>query len=301
MNNWRKILVGVLVFSGFVAASWSSGNKAKSPVLSVETRRPSQAVSGLGTLQPVSDVYVLAGPMGQFGGAPRIKSILAKEGERVSKDQVIVIFDNSSEFASESDRIAVSIASKKTEIQLLETQIRRFERLSKTGAYPIADLEEKKVRLAGFHAQLREQQGALRTYNERILPETVIRAPLSAVILKIHNRVGERAQPGGVLESGNTDQMQAVLQVDEGDIEFIRPRQTVAIKSENGAFSETLHGSVQSVGLMVKAKKRLGIDPALDSDSEERVIEVKVLLDRKSSQRTRQLTGVKVMGVIDIS
>lgn len=301
MNNRSKVLIGALIFACLIAASWPRANKPKNPNINIKKSHPVQTVSGLGTLQPVSDVYVLAGPMGQFGAAPRIKSILAKEGERVSKDQVVVVFDNSPEFSSEIQRIAVSIGSKKSEIQFLEAQIRRFEYLSKTGAYPLADLEEKKVRLAGFYSQLRELEGTLRTYRERILPATVIRAPIAAVVLKINNRVGERAQQDGVLEIGNTEQMQAVLQVDEGDIEFIRLGQAVTITSENGAFRETLHGTVRSVGLMVNAKKRLSVDPALDSDSEERVIEVKVLLDRQSSQQTRQLTGVKIMGVIQLS
>jgi HlyD family secretion protein len=301
MNNHNRVAVSVLVLVGLFAASCSSANNSKSLSINVVKSRQSPTVSGLGTIQPVGDVHVLAGPMGQYGGAPRIKTILVKEGDRVSKNQTLVIFDNSAEFASERSRIAVSITSKKIEIDLLRAQINRFEYLTKAGAYPMADLEEKKVRLASFHAQLRELEGTLRTYDERILPGTVIRAPISAVALKINNRVGERVHQSGVIEIGNIDRMQAVLDIDEGDIELIRTGQAVTVNSENGAFRESLQGSVSSIGLIVKGKKRLSVDPALDSDSEERVIEVKVMLDPKSSQRTRQLTGVKVVGVIAVS
>ena len=165
----------------------------------------------------------------------------------------------------------------------------------------MADLEEKQLRLAGYYTQLREMQGELRTYDERIMPATMIRSPISAIILKINNRVGELALQSGVVELGNTDQMQAVLQFEEGDTKFIRPGQAVTIKSENGAFSKNLNGSVRSIGLIVKAKKKLTLDPAADSDNEDRIIEVKVLLDHNSSQSTNKLTGVKVVGIIKVS
>jgi HlyD family secretion protein len=143
--------------------------------------------------------------------------------------------------------------------------------------------------------------GTLKTLNERLLSDTVIRAPIDGIVLRTNARVGERAQENGVLEIGNTSKMQALIQVDEGDISSIRIGQPVTIKSENGAFGSILNGKVGSIGLEVTSKKNLGRDPILDPDLDKRVINIRVDLDPESSQKTRRLTGAKVIGIIKVS
>ena len=308
INSSRALLV-LLVATGVASTIYWTGQNTRFSIYDkVQTQKAininqppiKSSVSALGTLEPVGEVHILAGPVTQIGGAPRIKSISVKEGEKVKQNQVLVTFDNSPQITAERARINANIVSKKAEIAILQSQTKRFELLTKTGSFPIAELEEKRARLAGFESQLQELLGALQTSDERLLSDTVIRAPISGVVLKINSRVGERAQESGVIEIGDTTYMQAVIQVDESDISVIRIGQPVIVRSENGAFSESLRGSVRSIGLKVAAKQKLGTDPALASDADQRVIDVKVRLDRESSYKTRQLTGVKVLAIITV-
>jgi HlyD family secretion protein len=308
INPSRAILV-LLVATGFGAA-FLAGQNTRSNIF--EKTQPqeertirqdpiSTSVSALGTLEPSGDVHVLAGPMTQLGGAPRIKSINVSEGDRVVRKQVLATFDNSPQVLAEQNRIVANIESKKSEIKILKQQTKRFEQLTATGSFPVAELEEKKVRLAGFQSQLQELMETLKTSNERLFSDTVIRSPINGVVLKINARVGERAKETGVIEIGTTSQMQAVIEVDEADISSIRIGQPVTITSENGAFSTILKGTVSSIGLKATAKQKVGQDPGAAPDSEVRVIDVRVDLDFKSSREARSLTGVKIMAVIKTS
>ena len=258
------------------------------------------SVSALGTLEPTGEVHILAGPMTQTGGAPRIKSILVAEGDSVYRNQLLVTFDNSSQLLEERNRILADIQSKNTEISLLRQQAKRFEQLTATGSFPVAEMEEKRVRLSAFQSQLQELRGTLKTFNARLYSDSVIRSPIDGIILNVNSRIGERPNENGVVEIGNTNQMQADLEVDESDIRLIRLGQSVTVKSENGAFDKLLHGNVSFIGLKASSKQKVGQDPGIAPDSEVRVINVKVKLDAKSSRIAKDLTGVKVIGVINV-
>jgi len=291
--------IGVGYWIGRSAKVQPPGQTATQPIDAVSVR--TSTVSALGTLEPAGGVHVLAGAMTQIGGAPRIKTINVREGDNVYRNEILATFDNTSQITAEKARITANIESKKMEIRILKSQTKRFEHLTATGAFPVAELEEKKARLAGFESQLQELLGSLKTYNERLLVDTVIRAPIDGVVLRVNGRVGERPMESGVIEIGNIEQMQAVIQVDESEISSIRVGQPVTVRSENGAFDSTLHGHVTSIGMKVSAKQKLGSDPILPPDSEERVIEVKIDLDRQSSRKTNHLSGVKVMAIINIT
>lgn len=306
MNRAVLLLVATagLGLAFWVGRTTQIGATAKPPTQRFQAiihRTPHTSVSALGTLQPIGDVHVLAGPLTQMGGAPRIKSVNVREGDRVRRNQILATFDNSPQAMADRNRILANISSKKSEIRLLKQQTSRFEQLTATGSFPVAELEEKKVRLAGFQSQLQELIGTLKTSDERMLNDTVIKSPINGIVLKINARAGERANENGVIEIGNTNQMQAVVEVDESDIKLIRIGQPVKIRGENGAFTKTLTGSVSSIGLMASARQRIGQDPGLAPDSEVRVIEVRVNLDSESSRQARYLTGVKVVAVIQTS
>jgi HlyD family secretion protein len=260
---------------------------------------PKDGVSAFGTLEPADDVHILAGPMNELGGAPRVKSILVSEGTRVLKGQVLVIFDNKERLYAEKAKIQREIIGKSAEIQILSTNIKRFAPLSLEGSFPLSDYEDKKVRLATFESQLQELVGSLKAIEARIDTDTVIRSPISGYVLRINARPGERSGSQGVIEIGNISKMQAVIQVDESDINSIATGQKALIKSENGSFDGTLHGFVSSVGLAVSSRKKLTNNPSIDSDPEQRVIDVRILLVPDSSDRVKRLTGAKVSAFIE--
>ncbi|HIK20313.1 MAG TPA: ABC exporter membrane fusion protein [Synechococcus sp. M44_DOE_062] len=132
---------------------------------------------------------------------------------------------------------------------------------------------------------------------EARLERTLIRAPRSGQVLKIHTRPGEVISAGeGILELGNTDQMMVVAEVYETDILRVRPGQRATIS--NRALAEALQGWVERVGLQIGKKDVLNTDPAADVDA--RVVEVYIRLDPESSARVAGLTNLQVDVAIDV-
>jgi HlyD family secretion protein len=107
--------------------------------------------------------------------------------------------------------------------------------------------------------------------------------------LEIHAKPGELAT-SGIVEVGDTKNMVALAEVYETDIEKVRLKQKVEIKSS--ALSESLHGTVNEIGFKVAKKENFNDDPVIAADA--RVVKVRVLLDEKSSKKSFNLTNLKV-------
>ncbi len=267
------------------------------------TLRPNQSdlsqneasVAALGTLQPSGDVHLLAGPILQQGGAPRVRSVLVQEGNRVYKGELVATFDNYERARSEKNRILANIDSKNLEIAVLESETTRYRQLEQKGAFSSSDLESRELKLLELKAQLRELRSFLLEIDTRIV-DSELRSPVDGYVLKINAKVGERPSESGVMEIGNSDIMEAVLQVDEGDIRNIKVGMPVKISSENGAFATDLKATVNQVGIKVESRKLISNNPNSDTDQEDRVIEVRATLSGDSSRKVRDLVGVKVLG-----
>ena len=253
------------------------------------------SVAALGTLQPNGDVHLLAGPILQQGGAPRVRSILVQEGNRVYKGELVATFDNYERARSEKNRILANIDSKNLEIAVLESETKRYRQLEQKGAFSSSDLESRELKLLELKAQLRELRSFLLEIDTKIV-DSELRSPVDGYVLKINAKVGERPSESGVMEIGNSDIMEAVLQVDEGDIKNIKVGMPVNISSENGAFATDLKATVNQVGIKVESRKLISNNPNSDTDQEDRVIEVRATLSSDSSGKVRDLVGVKVLG-----
>lgn len=152
---------------------------------------------------------------------------------------------------------------------------------------------EVTVQSAARNLQLAEAQ----------LARTVIRAPRAGEVLRIHTKTGEAIAAGasgtqdqGILELGNTRQMDVVAEVYETDIGRVRIGQTAKISSRNGAFAQTLTGRVTRIGSQIFKNNILDDDPAANADA--RVVEVRIRLNQ--SEPVRQLTNLQVDVRIDV-
>lgn len=125
------------------------------------------------------------------------------------------------------------------------------------------------------------------------LEPSIVRAPFSGRVLRIHAYPGEEVGPKGVLELGRTDQMYVIGEVIESDVHRVRTGQKATITSE--AFAQPLHGEVDSIGTQVIKEDLSPTDPSSFSDA--RVVEVKIRLD-DSSAASRLIHG-KVTAVIE--
>jgi HlyD family secretion protein len=156
--------------------------------------------------------------------------------------------------------------------------------------------EVRPVDVAGAQAELARAQATTRQARAE-LTEAYVRAPIAGEILKIHTHAGESPGDKGIVEMGQTSQMVAVAEVYESDVRKLRVGQSATIKSESGAFSQNLKGTVKYIGLQIGKQDVLNTDPAADSDS--RVVEVKIALDPTDSNIVKGLTNSKVAVTID--
>ena len=251
-----------------------------------------EAVSALGTLQPAGDVRKLAAPTSAMGGSPRLLSLAVEEGQRVSQGQLLATFDSRPRLVADLAAVTARIDSLRVQVRMQTREVERYQRAALSGAAAMVVLEEKKDDLVKLEGQLREataQRQALRVD----LADSELRAPLAGTVLKIHSRVGERPGGEGVLELGAGDQMQAIAEVYESDINRVKLGQSVLLTSENGGFSGSLQASVIRISPQVRQRAVLSTDPTGDADA--RVVEVRLALAPADAERVRDLAGLKLI------
>lgn len=294
------------IFSGVAAAVVLTGTvamfRAQRPQPSVPTLTPSrpvriEAVSALGHLEPAGDVRKLAAPISGMAGAPRITQLFVAEGQRVSAGQLLATFDTAATLKAERSLLLARIDNLNNRIQLRQRETQRYRRLAQTGATSSSEMENREIVLLGLQGDLREARANLVKVNAD-LANTELRAPIQGQVLRIHSRVGERPGDKGLLELGDSDRMQAVVEVYESDIDRIRIGQSVRLTSENGGFRGELQGVVERINPQVRQREVLSTDPTGDADA--RIVEVRVRLDSADAQRVRSLTGLKVIARIGV-
>ena len=263
----------------------------KAPVVAA-TPRNQEAVAALGRLEPAGDVRLLAAPISGIGGSPRISELLVEEGDRVSSGQLLARFDTAPTLVAQQRLIEARLRNLDTRLAVQTRDVRRYRQLSRSGAIPSGELDNRETDLLKLQGD-RNEAWAEREKLKAELLLTELRAPMAGTVLKLHARVGERPTETGVLELGASNRMQALVEVYESDIDRVRLGQSVSLISENGGYQGTLTGEVIRISPQVRQRSVLSTDPTGDADA--RVVEVRVALDPADSQRVRDLTGLKVI------
>jgi HlyD family secretion protein len=251
-----------------------------------------EAVSALGRLEPSGDVRKLAAPMSGMGGSPRISALLVQEGDRVRRGDLLASFDSRPGLLADLALVQTKISNTLLELQLLERDTRRYRRLAKSGATPSADLDNREIRLISLRGELAQARVQLRKVQSDLV-QSELRSPIDATVLRILARPGERPGEAGILELGNTDQMEAVAEVYESDINRVRVGQPATLISENGGLSTTLKARVVRITPQVRQRQVVSTNPTGDADA--RVVEVRLALDPSDLAKVRQLAGLKVI------
>ena len=251
-----------------------------------------EAVSALGTLQPAGDIRKLAAPTSAMGGSPRLLLLQVEEGQRVKQGQLLATFDSRPRLVADLAAVAARIDSLQAQIRMQRREVERYQSAASSGAAAVVLLEEKKDDLVKLEGQLREAL-AQRKGLQVDLANSELRAPLDGTVLKIHSRVGERPGENGVLELGAGDQMEAVAEVYESDINRVKVGQTVQLVSENGGFSGSLQARVIRIAPQVRQRAVLSTDPTGDADA--RVVEVRLALDPADAAKVRDRAGLKLI------
>jgi HlyD family secretion protein len=251
-----------------------------------------EAVSALGYLEPAGEVVELAAPSSGIAGSPRLSQVLVQEGQRVRRGQLLASFDNRPRLQADLAAVNARLQSLQAQIRLQRREVDRYSRAASTGAASLVLLEEKRDELVKLEGQWREAL-AQRQGLQVDLSQSELRAPMEATVLKIHAQVGERPGAKGVMELGASDQMEAVAEVYESDINRVRVGQSVRLTSENGGFSGTLQARVLRISPQVSQRQVLSTDPTGDADA--RVVEVRLALDPQAAAQVRNLAGLKLI------
>jgi HlyD family secretion protein len=289
---WLLAGGAVLVLLLGVAVTRRNSTKTATPAPVVVSTPRLEAVSALGTLLPAGDVRRLASPTSEMGGSPRLLSLAVQEGQRVKAGQLLATFDSRPKLLADVAALQARIASLQVQIRLQSREVDRYQSAASSGAAAMVVLEEKRDDLVKLQGQLREAQ-AQRQGLQVDLADSELRAPLAGTVLKIHSRPGERPGDDGVMELGAGDQMEAVAEVYESDINRVKLGQMVTLLSENGGFSGSLQARVIRISPQVRQRSVLSTDPTGDADA--RVVEVRLALDPADAGKVRDLAGLKVI------
>ncbi len=127
------------------------------------------------------------------------------------------------------------------------------------------------------------------------LAEAEVRSPIDGEVLYINTRAGEVISTDGIVDLGQTRQMQAIAEVYQSDVGKVRPGQRVRVKSD--AIRGELTGTVERIGSQVRRQTIVNTDPSSNIDS--RVVEVHAMLDAASSQKAVKFTNLQIQVVIE--
>jgi HlyD family secretion protein len=122
------------------------------------------------------------------------------------------------------------------------------------------------------------------------LAQASVRSPAAGQILEIFAKPGEVVKDNGLVNLGQTDQMQVVAEVDQSNIEKIRKGQAAILTGE--AFTGELRGIVHEIGLAVSRQSTFSNQPGENLD--QRVIKVRIHLNSPDSKRVAGLTNLQV-------
>lgn len=148
--------------------------------------------------------------------------------------------------------------------------------------------------VAVMTAELRKSEAGLARAQAEFDAARIV-APISGRILKIHAREGERIGEQGLLEIGDTDEMHAVAEVYERDAPAIQVGDPARVTVQS--LAEELSGEVIHVGWLIGRQEVFNNDPIRDTDA--RVVEVRIRLDREASARVARLSYARVEVFID--
>ena len=297
INKFKNLVVYSMIFFPitFGVLSCSQSNKKTSNTnteIKADVIPSITAVAALGQLSPSGEIRQLAAPISQFGASPRLSKLLVNEGDFVEKGTVLAIFENREKLISDLEKKNNLITTNNLEIELKEDQIKRYELAVEKDAYSLVQLSQRKDELLKLQKQKITNIGDKKNI-EIDLYNSKLRSPIDGYILAINTRVGERPKNDGILDIGSSQNMEALIEVYESDIDRVFISQNVELTSENGGFKKILKGKVIRISPQVKQRKVLSTDPTGDADA--RIIEVLVKLNKESINIVKNYTGMKVI------
>ena len=296
INRLKNLIIYFMIFfplsMGVISCSQNRSSSTSNEEITSDDIPSIRAVAALGQLSPAGEIRQLAAPISQFGSSPRLSELLVNEGDFVKKGTVLAIFENREKLIADLEKKNNLIKTNNLEIELKEGQIKRYELAVEKDAYSLVQLSQRKDELLKLQKQKITNLGDKKNI-EIDLFNSKLRSPIDGYILAVNTRVGERPKNDGILDIGSSQNMEALIEVYESDIDRVFLSQNVELSSENGGFKKILQGKVIRISPQVKQRKVLSTDPTGDADA--RIIEVLVQLNKESINLVKNYTGMKVI------
>jgi HlyD family secretion protein len=196
------------------------------------------------------------------------------------------------------DAQKMEVARWESELAFANTELQRYQRLLDAGTAPPADLDQKRLAIERARRTLDAHKERLKSiqeirkedidlvtaeldaamvkadYNRGQVERTVVRAPASGKVLKVHTHPGEQVGANGILELGKTNRMFVIAEVYETDIARVRLGQKATISGD--LLPEKLEGVVTLIGSDIARSELLPANPASFADT--RVVRVTILV-----------------------
>lgn len=224
----------------------------------------------------------------------------AKQGDIEAAREAVALFAEQLSVATkELDRAKTLLERKTIAVEEYDNKKWARDRLvieHRRAVQLLASISE--VRETDVHAQELEVSAADAAVESarETLKATEVRAPTAGRVLRIHTRPGEKTGELGLMEIGAVNRMQAVAEVFEGDMSRIALGQSAEVIVDGTG--ETLRGKVVTLGQIVGRKVVLTNDPVSDTDA--RVLEVRIDLDAASIAKVARLSNARVEVTVEV-
>ena len=216
----------------------------------------------------------------------------AKSGEIIAQEAQINNLE--AELQGQFAANKAAIERWQSEVGTAQAEYDRYQSLYNDGAISASTRDNKRLAWETAQAEL-NRAIATEKKAETELAQAYIRTPITGKVLKIHTHSGEKIdEEKGIAELGQTEQMVAVAEIYQTDIDRIRIGQKASITSN--VFTEELRGTVKEIDLQVSQQKVFSDRPGENLDR--RVIEVKVYLTPEDSQKVAGMTNLQVQTAI---
>lgn len=218
----------------------------------------------------------------------------AKTGDVEAQQAVVALIEEQSRVSSrELSRVKELQKRNATTIEMIEQKQWEYDRLRLEARRAAAQLESlreiRDVDVLVAEKDVRAAEAAV-AKAEADAAASELPAPVAARVLRIHTYPGEQVSDAGIMELGNVRQMQAVAEVFEADIPILQLGMASEVRVD--ASGELLRGRITDIGHIVARKAVLTNDPVSDTDA--RVVEVRIQLDADTTERVARLSNARV-------
>lgn len=304
-----------LAACGSEAEKSAEGQAAATDSVGMAAAAAVRQVVGIAIVEPSARIVRLTPEQSGY-----IREVKVNIGDKVSKNQVLVVLDAEVEHAQVGQASAKAatqneaIAAARENLRLLEVKLgkakadlARNEALFAGNALTQQQLDDSRALTADLSQQLRVQEAALREqqrrlgeaqadvgYFQTLADQKVVRSPINGAVLSLDARVGEYLSAQTAIgEFAPEGPVMALTEIDEMFADRVRVGQRAFVRAQ-GSREVITTGTVVLASPYLR-KKSLFADKAGDLE-DRRVREVRVQLD----QPEKLLLGARVECVIEI-